>query len=238
MDVPKPLYLMNPYLKEFEATVTHADRNYVVLDQTAFYPNSGGQPFDKGTMQRLSDRKEFSVVYVGKFGGRISHEVDQLGLAEGDRALCRIDWERRHLFMRYHTACHVLSAVINQETGALITGNQIGEDKTRIDFSLEKFDREQIGSFERKANLLISRGISVRTEFLSREDVEKDPSMVKLAKGMPAEISEFRIVDIEGLDKQACGGTHVKNTKEIGSIRIVNTENKGKNNRRVYFTLG
>ncbi|MEM5812312.1 MAG: alanine--tRNA ligase-related protein, partial [Candidatus Aenigmatarchaeota archaeon] len=95
----RPIYLLNPYLKEFDATVTRVDRNYVVLDQTAFYPNSGGQPFDTGTMERISDHKIFRVVYVGKFGENISHEVDQTGLDVGDKVFCRIDWDRRYLFM-------------------------------------------------------------------------------------------------------------------------------------------
>ncbi|MEM7815524.1 MAG: alanyl-tRNA editing protein AlaXM [Candidatus Aenigmatarchaeota archaeon] len=233
----RPIYLLNPYLKEFEATVTRVDRNYVVLDETAFYPNSGGQPFDTGTMERISDHKVFRVVYVGKFGEHISHEVDQTGLDVGDKVFCRIDWDRRYLFMRYHTAAHILSSVINKETGALITGNQIAEDKTRIDFSLEEFNREQIHSFAEKANRIIQEALPIRFHFLSKEDVERDPSLVMLAKGMDPSIKEFRIVEIEGFDRQACGGCHVRNTKEIGRIVIKNIENKGKNNRRVYFTL-
>ena len=233
----KPLYLLNPYLKEFEATVTKVDRNFVVIDQAGFYPNAGGQPYDKGSMERLSDHKVFSLVYVGKFDGTISHEVDQPGLQPGDKVLCRIDWPRRHLFMRYHTACHILAAVIHQETEALITGSQIGEDKTRIDFSLENFDRSQMHSFGEKANQMIKKGLPVRFSFLSRHELESDPTLVKLAKGMAPEIQEFRIVEIDGLDKQACGGCHVKNTSEIGQLHIKDVENKGKSNRRVYFTV-
>ena len=243
----RPLYLLNPYLKEFEAMVTKTDRNYIILDQTGFYPNSGGQPFDKGVMERISDHKIFGVVYVGKFGGVISHEVDQLGLQAGDKVKCRIDWSRRHLFMRYHTAAHVLSAIIHKETGALITGNQIGEDKTRIDFSLEEFNKDKIYSYADEANRIIQKALPVRFSFLSRQEVENDPHLVKLAKGMPKletdsqrlsnQNEEFRIVDIESLDRQACGGCHVKNTKEIGRIHIKEMENKGRSNRRVYFTV-
>lgn len=233
----RPLYLLNPYLKEFEATVTKADRNFIVLDQTAFYPSSGGQPSDKGVMERLSDHKIFGVVYAGKFDGVISHEVDQTGLNAGDRVKCRIDWPRRFLFMRYHTAAHVLSAIIHKETGAMITGNQIAEDKTRIDFSLEEFNKEQMRAFADKANMLIGRGLPVKFYFLSRDEVVGDPHLVKLAKGFPPDMQEFRIVDIEGLDRQACGGCHVKNTSEIGTVHVKEVENKGRSNRRVYFTL-
>lgn len=233
----RPLYLLNPYLKDFEATVTKVDRTYVVLDQTGFYPNSGGQPFDKGTMERTSDGKVFQVVYVGKFDGVISHEVDSQGLEPGDKVHCKIDWPRRHLFMRYHTAAHVLSAIIHRETGAMITGNQIAEDKTRIDFSLEEFNKDKIYSYAEEANRLIQKALPVHFSFLSRHEVENDPHLVKLAKGMPPEIQEFRIVEIEGLDRQACGGCHVKNTSEIGKLHIRDIENKGRSNRRVYFTV-
>jgi misacylated tRNA(Ala) deacylase len=233
----RPLYLLNPYLKEFEATVTKVDRNYIILDQTGFYPNSGGQPFDKGTMERVSDGRVFQVVYVGKFGGEISHEVDQLGLQAGDKVLCRIDWPRRLLLMRYHTAAHVLSAIIHRETGAMITGNQIAEERTRIDFSLDEFNKDRIYSYAEEANRIIQKALPVKFSFLSRKEVEADPHLVKLAKGMDPSIQEFRIVEIEGLDRQACGGCHVKNTQEIGKIHIKEIENKGRSNRRVYFTV-
>ncbi|MCK4459017.1 MAG: alanyl-tRNA editing protein, partial [Methanosarcinales archaeon] len=150
MDV---LYLLDCYAKEFEATVTDvADDRFVVLDRTAFYPGSGGQPHDTGVLVREADGREFPVTYTRKMDDLISHEVaitDSV-LAAGDRVTGRIDWGRRHLFMRSHTACHVLSAVIHKETGALITGNRIGDVKTRVDFSLKDFDRSQIKSFEEK----------------------------------------------------------------------------------------
>jgi misacylated tRNA(Ala) deacylase len=233
----RPLYLQNPYLKEFEATVTKADRNYIILDQTAFYPNAGGQPFDKGVMERLSDHKVFGVVYVGKFGGEITHEVDSQGLEVGDKVRCRIDWSRRYAFMRYHTASHILCAIIHRETGAMITGSQIAEDKCRNDFSLEEFSKEKIYAYAEEANRIIQKGLPVKFYFLSRHEVESDPNLIKLAKGMSPDIQEFRIVDIEGVDRQACGGCHVRNTSEIGAIQVKEIENKGRANRRVYFTV-
>ncbi len=230
------LYMKDCYLKEFEATVkTVSEGKYITLDKTAFYPNSGGQPCDTGKL--IKDTKEYPVVYAGKFGGRISHEVTEPGLKEGDKVKGIIDWQRRHLFMRYHTACHILSAIIHNDTGAQITGNQIGEDKTRIDFSLESFDREKISSYEAKANEIIEKQLPVTIKFMKREEAFKIPSIVKLKMQLPESIKELRIVDIESLDQQACAGTHVKNTKEIGNIQILKAENKGKNNRRIYFRL-
>jgi misacylated tRNA(Ala) deacylase len=233
----EPLYLRDSYLKDWKTRVRSVNGKYVVLEDTGFYPASGGQPWDTGKMKRVSDGTVFKVVYVGKFSGEISHEVDQEGLKAGDEVECEIDWDRRYLYMKYHTASHVLSGLIYKETGAMITGNQIGEEKTRVDFSLDEFDRELIMSFGDRANQIIQEAHPVNFLFKSREDVMKDPDLLRLARGMPEEIREFRIVDIEGFDKQVCGGTHLKNTSEIGRLKIVGLENKGKSNRRVYFSL-
>ncbi|AKB85576.1 alanyl-tRNA editing protein AlaXM [Methanococcoides methylutens] len=228
------LYLKDCYVREFEATVLSVtDDKFVVLDRTAFYPKSGGQPYDTGVL--ISDGKEYKVVFVGKFEGQISHEVSEPGLKEGDKVKGIIDWDRRTLFMNYHTASHILSAIIHNETGAKISGNQIAEEKTRVDFNLENFDREQIGSYEAKVNEVIDRGINVKIDILPREEALTIPSVVKLKDAFPPEIEEIRVIRIPEIDDQACGGTHVKNTGEIPHIEIFKAENKGKNNRRIYF---
>jgi len=233
------LYMEDSYLKEFEAKVLSvSDGKFVVLDRTAFYPNTGGQPYDAGIIIRKSDNSEFKVIYVGKFSGNISHEFEgEETLKEGDEVICKIDWDRRYKLMRMHTAAHILSAVFHNETGAKITGNQLDLDKSRIDFSLDNFDREEIQKYFEKTNSAIEKDYPIRIYTISREDFEKDPSLLKLAKGLSEDIKEIRIVDIEGLDKQADGGTHVKSTKEVGTVKFIKAENKGKNNRRVYFTL-
>ncbi len=230
------LYLKDCYMKEWEAEVKEVNEGkFVVLDQTAFYPKSGGQPNDTGVM--VKDGKEFKVVFVGKFSGQISHEVDQEGLNVGDRVKCRIDWERRYKLMRHHTAAHIISAVMYKEAGALITGNQLDLEKSRIDFSLESFDREKLEEYIRKSNGIVQKDIPIKIYTISREEAEKDPSLVKLAKGLPPGIREIRIVEIEDFDRQPDGGTHVRSTKEVGEIRFADAINKGKNNRRLYFTL-
>lgn len=238
------LYMKDSYLKEFEAEVVSVkESKFIVLNQTAFYPNSGGQPHDTGTMTRVSDGKIFKVVYAGKFGGQISHEVENhegVELKPGDRVKCRIDWDRRYRLMRLHTAAHIISEVINKETGALITGNQLDVEKSRIDFSVPEFDREMLKSYEEKANEIANQGIDLALEFKSRDEVINDPKMTKLAKGiesLPQDIRVLRIVRIGDFDAQADGGTHVKNTKEIGKIEFIDFVNKGKNNRRIYFRL-
>lgn len=231
------LYLKDSYLKEWDAKVKEVNQGkFIVLDRTAFYPASGGQPCDTGIIT-TEDRREFKVVYVGKFSGEISHEMDKEGLKPGDKVKCRIDWERRYMLMRMHTAAHIISQIIHQDTGALITGNQLDTEKSRIDFSVEEFDREKLKSYEEKANSVLGKGIEITLEFMKREDVEKDPKMTKLAKGLPPGIKELRIVRIGDFDYQADGGTHVKNTKEVGKISFVDFVNKGKNNRRIYFRL-
>ncbi|MBN2042229.1 MAG: alanyl-tRNA editing protein [Candidatus Aenigmarchaeota archaeon] len=237
----KALYMNDCYLKEFEATVVNVsgdgekEGKFITLDKTAFYPNSGGQPWDEGTISK--DGTEFRVVFVGKFSGEISHEVDNPGLRPGDRVKCSIDWERRHKLMRMHTAAHIISGILFHDAGALITGNQLGLDKTRIDFSMDDFDRDKLQEYINKANDCVNRDCEIRISEMPREDVEKNPDLVRLAKGLPPGIKVLRMVEIFGLDIQPDGGTHVKSTKEVGRIEFIGAENKGKNNRRMYFTL-
>jgi misacylated tRNA(Ala) deacylase len=211
------------------------DGKYVVLDQTLFYPKGGGQPWDTGTIVRGND--EFKVVYVGKFAGEISHEVDHAGLGEGEKVHCILDWERRYKLMRSHTAAHLFASLLCTGTGALVTGNQIEEDKVRFDFNLEKFDPGIVREYVAKSNELFRRDISVKWYELPRDEALRILGVVKMAEAFPPNIPSLRIVEIVGVDAQADGGTHVKNLKEVGQIELLKTENKGKQNRRVYFTL-
>ena len=232
----KLLYLVDSYLKEAPATVVSVkDGKYLVLDQTIFYAKGGGQPNDTGKI--IKNGEVYNVVYVGKFSGEISHEVDQVGLQPGDHVYCSLNWERRYKLMRSHTAAHVLAALLNQGTGALITGNQLEEDHVRFDFSLEKFDRQVLETYLEKANQLFETDVAVRWFELPREEAMKIPGIVKMAEAAPPDLPVLRIVEIVGVDKQADGGTHVKNLKEVGKVELVKTENKGRSNRRIYFKL-
>lgn len=139
--------------------------------------------------------------------------------------------------MRMHTSAHILSSIVNRETGALITGNQITPEESRVDFSLEQFDREKISSYIDQVNNVIKRGIPVTSYFMKREEAAKIPGLVKLANAAPPSVDVLRIVQIGDVDTQADGGVHVMNTKEIGKLIGVRAENKGKNNRRLYFTV-
>lgn len=229
------LYLKDSYLKEFTAKVIEVNGNFITLDRTAFYPQAGGQPNDTGIL--FKNNEEFKVLFTTKMSGKITHQVDKEGLKVNDEIKGIIDWNRRYKLMRLHTSAHVLSAIFSKESGALITGNQLDLKKSRIDFDLENFDREKIDDYFKKANELIEQDLAIKTYEMSREDVEKNPDMVKLAKGLPPFIKILRIVEIDNFDKQPDGGTHVKSLKEIGTIKFLKAENKGKNNRRVYFTI-
>lgn len=230
------LYLEDSYMRECSATVVSVkDDKYVSLDQTVFYPKGGGQPHDTGKIIRGDE--VFNVLFVGKFSGEISHEVDHPGLKAGDTVHCVLDWDRRYKLMRSHTAAHLFASMLCVGTGALVTGNQLEVDKVRFDFNLEKFDPQILGEYLDKANALLRTDTPVRWYELPREEALKIPGIVKMAEAFPPEIPRLRIVEIVGLDKQADGGTHVRNLNEVGQIKVLKTENKGKNNRRIYFTL-
>jgi Ser-tRNA(Ala) deacylase AlaX len=230
------LYLNDSYLTECDATVVAVkDGKYVVLDQTVFYPKGGGQPHDIGKLIR--GQETFDVVFVGKFSGEISHEVDHVGLKEGDNVHCVLNWERRYRLMRSHTAAHIFASLLCNGTGALVTGNQLEEDKIRFDFNLEKFDPEILTQYIARANELFGKDVPVKWYELPREEALKIPGLIRMAEAFPPDIPRLRVVEVVGIDRQADGGTHVKNLREVVGISVLKTENKGKQNRRVYFTL-
>lgn len=232
----KTLYLEDSYLRECNAVIVSAkDNKHIALDQTIFYPRGGGQPWDTGRIIRGDHT--FNVISVQKSSGEIYHEVDTAGLLVGDRVHCILDWNHRYRLMRSHTASHVLASVLCRQTGALITGNEKGVDQTHIDFNLENFDREVFRKRVSEANKILSQDIPVRWYELKRDEAMKIPGVIKMAEALPPRIPMLRIVEIEGIDIQADGGTHVKNLREVGQIKFLKAENRGKDHRRVYFKL-
>ena len=228
------IYLDDGYIWSFSAGVTQALENKAILNKTAFYPQSGGQPSDTGFLEHGAEI--FQVVGVEKEEEGIVHILDRPGLKPGDMVSGKIDGDRRYRFMRSHTACHILSAVIFQETGAKITGNQIEQSRSRVDFSLESFDKSRMMEYVEKANQIVSDRRPVSTRIIPREEALAMPDLLRLAMAVP-DRDKIRVVEIEGVDRQACGGTHVKNTAEVGRIKLIKAENKGKANRRIYFSL-
>ncbi len=229
------LYLEDSYVKEFNATITKVNEIFVVLDKTYFYPQGGGQLNDNGKI--IKDNEEYNIIFGKKVDDDVSYEVDKTGLKVNDKVRCVLDWDRRYALMRYHTACHLLACLINKRTNALITGNQLDIDKGRIDFDLENFDKELMINCIKEGNEIIEKDLIVKISFMKREEALKLPELFKLKNVLPKEIDELRIVEIDGIDRQADGGTHVKSLKEIGRLEFLKAENKGKDNRRVYFRI-
>ncbi|MEK6835648.1 MAG: alanyl-tRNA editing protein AlaXM [Nanoarchaeota archaeon] len=231
------LFLENSYLKEFEAEVVNVQDKYIILDKTLFYPKSGGQSYDTGILKKINDNKEFQVVYVIKINDDVSHEVNELGLKAGDKIIGKINWQRRYKLMRLHTAAHVLDAVFHENGEVLITGNELNEDKGRIDFNLKEFNKEKVQSYIDKANFIIEKDLQVKNYYLKKEEAMKIPGIVKLANAAPPDLPILRITEIVGVDVQADAGTHVKHLKEIGKIILIGIENKGKDRKRIYFDV-
>jgi misacylated tRNA(Ala) deacylase len=233
----EPLYLTDSYLRECDAKVLSASGKEVELDRTIFYPRGGGQPGDTGKLV-LASGAESRIVNTLKKDGKLLHELENVSsFIPGESVHCVLDWERRYSLMRMHTAAHVLGATMHNALGVLITGNQLETDKARFDFSIEAFDRAVFEDVVRKANEAISKGGSLKVYSLPREEAMRIPGVVKLASALPPSISVLRIVEIPGIDIQADGGTHVRDLSEVGQIEILKLENKGKDNRRIYFTL-
>lgn len=229
------LYLHDSYLREFDATVTAVDAQRVALDRTAFYAGGGGQPADTGLLRW--DGRTARVAEVRKDADTVWHAVEGEVPPPGATVRGVLDWGRRFDIMRHHSALHVLVGVVYRSFDALVTGGAIYPDRARMDFSLEDLNRDRVGAIEAEANRIIQEQHRILVRFLSREEFERS-DLVRLAKNLiPPDIREVRVIEIEGFDAQADGGTHVGNTAEIGALRVVKTENKGKINRRLEIAL-
>ncbi len=236
----EPLYHTDAYLKEFDAIVTAVEGNAVALDQTAFYPGGGGQPHDLGLLS--SGLKIWNVTKVRKAGNDVWHEVsgDQSGLQDliGLKVHGRIDWTRRYQLMRTHTAMHILCGVIFRDYSASVTGGNMEPLRGRMDFEFETMRQEFVKTIEQKINVEVAAARPVKVQSLPRETAFQIPDLIRTKINLlPEGILEVRTVEIEGLDLQADGGTHVANTREVGRIRIVDYKSKGKINKRIEVAL-
>jgi misacylated tRNA(Ala) deacylase len=229
------IYQADCYVTDFEARVTRVEGNKLFLDRTAFHPTSGGVANDTGFIESSSGR--WNVIDVIEEGD-VAHILDSKpDLSVGDIVRGRVDWDRRYRLMRLHTADHILTAILYREKGALVTGGHIDPEYAKSDFSLERGEREVFEEAIKKVNEIASSGIEVKIYFLPREEAMKIPGIVKLAAKMPPTLEKLRIVEIPGIDIQADGGPHVRNTREIGEVKLLKVENKGKGKKRVYFTV-
>jgi len=230
------MYLYDAYQTDFDATVVSAEESKVLLGATAFYPTGGGQPCDTGILQG-PDGREYHVVEVSKTPGGISHVLDAPGLVAGSAVHGRIDWARRLAHMRHHTALHILSGVVFRRFGSGITGGQIYVDRARMDFSLPEFNRDLADELIEGMNDVVRQNVPVRVRFVSRTEIQRDPSLVRVAAHLVPDLATVRLIDIEGFDVQADGGTHVRSTSEVGLARLLGLENKGAKNKRMTLAL-
>jgi misacylated tRNA(Ala) deacylase len=231
------LYLTDSYLKTCDAMVVESGENYVIPDRTVFHPRAGGLVADKGEIQYRGARASVTSIELSEDGVVHTLEGPSAPIPVGERITCTLDWDWRYRLMRMHTALHVLSAIVHSRTGALITGNQVEPEVSRVDFSLEKMDRALIEECVSEANRRIAEGHEVVIKFVERDEALKNPGLVRLASRTPPDMPILRIVEIGEIDAQLDGGPHVKNTAEIGEICLKKIENKGRSNRRLYFTL-
>jgi misacylated tRNA(Ala) deacylase len=231
------LYAEDAYLREFDAEVVAAQENAVALSATAFFPGGGGQPPDAGTLG--FDGVTAQVVGLRRDEhGTIWHELDRPAPAAGTAVHGALDWERRHLLMRTHTALHLLNGVIWLDHGARVTGANMTPGEGRLDFELEAMSQELGRQVEQRVNEQVDRDLPVRVLWLPRAEADRDPALIRLkANLIPRSIDPLRVIDIVGLDRQADGGTHVASTAEVGHIRVVRTESKGRANKRIRIDL-
>ncbi len=230
------LYLTDAYLQEFDATVIAVDGNSVALDRTAFYPGGGGQPNDTGTMDVGGEIRD--VTKVRKEDGVIWHELDGPVPAVGIEVHGTIDWNRRHALMRTHTALHILCGIAWHHYQVKVTGGNMDELSARMDFEFEEINPELLSDFEAKANAEVAAARATSVAFLPRDAADKDPDLIRTKINLlPKDITEVRVVTIEGLDTQADGGTHVASTAEVGAITFTGYKNKGKSNKRIELAI-
>ncbi len=231
------LFLEDAYLREFSAGVEGLNGREVILERTVFYPGGGGQPADKGSLG--VGPIQASVVDVRREGGDIIHVLDGAIPGTVKELNGTLDWERRHAHMRYHTALHVLSAVMGGAFEARVTGGQMRTDRARMDFSFPgEWTAELVGEMERLANEALALNRPVKVYEISREEALERPELIRTQVNLvPERVETVRVVEIEGIDAQADGGTHVANTQEVGRIEITNHKSKGRGNKRVEFVL-
>ena len=225
------------YLKEFDATVTAVNADQIALDRTAFYPRGGGQPSDQGVL--LVGNEEYKVVEVKKQAGEVWHKLDRPAtFAVGAPAFGAIDWDRRYKLMRTHTALHILCGMMFRDYGVSVTGGDMEPLAARMDFELERMSATFAQEVEEKVNAEIVAARDIRVKVLPREEAFAIPDLIRTKINLlPPDIKEVRTVEIVGLDLQADGGTHVANTREVGRIKVVGHESKGKINKRLRIAV-
>lgn len=234
------LYQSDSYLQEFEATIQHvlSDQRVVVLDRTAFYPGGGGQPCDFGSLDVHGDL--YPVEKVKKQGDDVLHFLGGTAPLPPEGAASRgtLDWARRYKLMRTHSALHVLCGTVFRDYGALVTGGDMEPLNGRMDFEFETMRGDLVREIEAAVNKEAALGREIRVRILPREEAFQIPDLIRTKINLlPEGIMQVRTVEIVGLDLQADGGTHVRNTNEIGAIHVTDYKSKGAINKRIYIEI-
>jgi misacylated tRNA(Ala) deacylase len=236
----KLLYQTDAYLKEFSATITSVDveTRAVILDQSAFYPGGGGQPCDFGSLEVAN--VIYPVEKVKKQGDDVLHFLGGTNPLPSinSAASGTLDWVRRHQLMRTHTALHILCGTVFRDYGAKVTGGDMDPLKGRMDFEFENMRGELVKAIETATNLEVQQGREIRVKILPRDEAFQIPDLIRTKINLlPEGIMQVRTVEIVGLDLQADGGTHVINTSEVGTIKVVDYKSKGAINKRIYIEI-
>jgi misacylated tRNA(Ala) deacylase len=231
------------YLKAVAGRVVSVvgdDAPLVTLDRTVFYPGGGGQPADRGVLRHEANGRSWPVVSARKLDGEIAHELEPgaESPALGDEIEAAIDWERRHLLMRTHTALHTLCGVVWRDYGAQVTGGNMEPGSGRMDFEFERMSADLVHEIQTRVNHELAQEREVRVKVLPRDEAFAIPDLIRTKINLlPPGIAEVRTIEIVGLDLQADGGTHVANTREVGQIRVTGYESKGRINKRIRIEL-
>ncbi|MDQ5850772.1 MAG: alanyl-tRNA editing protein [Chloroflexota bacterium] len=233
----EPLYALDSSIKEFDTTVLAVEGDEVALAQTAFYPGGGGQPPDTGSL--IAGDRTWQVTALRKDGDVLWHKLQGEGMPEvGGPIWGRLDWDRRYLLMRTHTALHILSAIAYRDYGATVTGGNMEPGEGRLDFEIADFTPAVAEAMIGKVNDEVACDREVKVYTLPRDEALQLPDLIRTKTNLiPPEVSHIRIVEIVGLDRQADGGTHVGFTAEVGDISLRGTRSKGASNKRIMIGL-
>ncbi len=229
-------YLDEEYLESCEAEVIAIDNGWLRLGETVAYPGGGGQPADRATIEVASEVHSVDNMRVDDSG--MTWVLVDVDIPVGAVVTCRIDWSFRYALMRHHALMHIVNTVASLSYHGQQTGTQLGPKRSRIDFRFPEFDRAWLPEFEGSVNEAIGRDLPIVSAVITEAEFRVRPELIRTKNVMPPiEDGHVRIVEIEGFDAQACGGTHVRSTREIGTARVDGYDNKGRENKRIYWVL-
>lgn len=230
------LFQTDAYLHDHEATVVEQRDNEIALDRSAFYPGGGGQPGDEGVLE--VDGATVRIAGARREGDTLWHEIEGALPPVGSTVRLRLDWDRRYALMRTHSALHILCGVVWRDFGAKVTGGNMQPAQGRMDFEFEQMSAELVKEIEERINIEVEARRPIVVNFMPREEADRHPDLIRTKVNLlPKDVDTIRVVEIQGLDTQADGGTHVAHTDEVGPITVTGYRSKGKANKRIEIAL-